>query len=124
MKPLRIFVFLAAIWSTAPSFAQDGQTPAGVAHGFYVVYSTFHPSDGIPDAAGRAKYSPFLSPAFERLLAEAAAAEARFGKANKGAPPLLEGDLFTSLFRRCDRFSYRCLQRRICTGKLCRRFDL
>lgn len=104
MNPWRLIAVLAAILSAAPGFAEDAQTPASVAHGFYVVYSTFHPSDGIPDAAGRAKYSPFLSPAFDKLLADAAGAQARFIKVNKGSPPLIEGDLFTSLFEGATAF--------------------
>ena len=98
----RLFAVVAALSLAVPAFADE--TPAGIAHGFYAVYATFHPSDGIPDAAGRAKYSPFLSPAFEKLLTEAAAAEARFIKANKGSPPLIEGDLFTSLFEGATAF--------------------
>ena len=71
---------------------------AAAASGFYRVYQTFRPSDGIPSEAERAKYAPFLSPALERLLGEAEAAEQRFAKANKDSPPLLEGDIFSSLF--------------------------
>ena len=39
-----------------------------------------------------------MSPALNKLLAEGAAAEARFAAKVKGAPPLIEGDIFTSLF--------------------------
>jgi len=71
----------------------------GVANGFYAVYGTFRPSDGIPDARGRAKYEPFISPALDRLLMEGEAAEQRFVQATKNmSPPLIEGDLFTSNF--------------------------
>ncbi|HEY0105323.1 MAG TPA: hypothetical protein VGB91_04510 [Rhizomicrobium sp.] len=81
-----------------PAWADDAADMRGAAQGFYGVYGTFHPSDGIPGDADRARYRPFLSPALESLLAQAAAAQARFAAANKGAPPLIEGDLFTSLF--------------------------
>lgn len=70
----------------------------GVASGFLAVYGSFHPSDGIPDTNGRAKLSPYLSPALNALLAQGAAAEARFAAKVKGAPPLIEGDLFSSMF--------------------------
>jgi|HubBroStandDraft_6_1064221.scaffolds.fasta_scaffold328198_3 hypothetical protein len=71
----------------------------GVANGFYAVYGAFRPSDGIPDAKGRAKYEPFISPALDRLLMEGEAAEQRFVQATKNmSPPLIEGDLFTSNF--------------------------
>ena len=72
--------------------------PDKAAEAFYAVYSTFHPSDGIPDAAGRAKYAPFISAALDKLLADGNAAEIKFNKANKDSPPLIEGDLFTSMF--------------------------
>ncbi|HEY2884018.1 MAG TPA: hypothetical protein VGJ08_02250 [Rhizomicrobium sp.] len=88
-------LFVASAALAAGSEADD---MAAAANGFYGVYRTFHPSDGIPSAADRAKYSPFLSPALETLLSEAAAAETRFSKANKDSPPLIEGDLFTSMF--------------------------
>jgi hypothetical protein len=73
-------------------------TPAEAAEGFYTVYASFHPSDGIPDATGRAKYAPYISPALESLLKQGEEAEERFAKANKDSPPLIEGDLFTSMF--------------------------
>ncbi|HEY2837077.1 MAG TPA: hypothetical protein VGI89_10950 [Rhizomicrobium sp.] len=80
-------------------------TPAGAqadmtdtANGFLATYGGFHPSDGIPNATGRTRLAPYLSPALNKLLAEGAAAEARFSAKVKGAPPLIEGDLFTSLF--------------------------
>ena len=66
--------------------------------GFYGAYSTFHPSDGIPDAKARVKYEPFISPALDTLLRQGDAAEDKFAKANKDSPPLIEGDLFTSNF--------------------------
>ena len=78
--------------------ADDVAALRGAAEGFYGVYKTFHPSDGIPDDAGRARYRPVLSPKLDALLAQAGDAEKRFAAANKDSPPLIEGDLFTSLF--------------------------
>lgn len=82
----------------AAAASDDEARMVAAANGFYGVYKTFHPSDGIPSGADRAKYAPFVSPALERLLGEAEAAEVRFAKANKDSPPLLEGDIFSSLF--------------------------
>ena len=88
---------VALLFSMAtPVTAQTDVTSA--ASGFLSVYGGFHPSDGIPDATGRAQLQPYLSPALNKLLADGAAAEARFAAKVKGAPPLIEGDLFTSLF--------------------------
>ena len=79
-----------------PARAQTDMT--GAANGFLAAYGSFHPSDGIPDATGRTRLAPYLSPALSKLLADGAAAEARFSAKVKDAPPLIEGDLFTSLF--------------------------
>jgi hypothetical protein len=90
----KTLVLLAALLPAA-AHADD---MAKAVEGFYGAYAAFHPSDGIPDAQGRAKYQPFISPALEKLLVEASKAEDDFAKANKGSPPLIEGDLFTSNF--------------------------
>ncbi|HUB85096.1 MAG TPA: hypothetical protein VL971_05340 [Rhizomicrobium sp.] len=78
--------------------AADTAPLAAAAKGFYDAYQTFHPSDGIPDAAGRAKYAPYASAGLNKMLAEAGAAEDRFAASNKDTPPLIEGDIFTSNF--------------------------
>jgi hypothetical protein len=99
MRPLLIAaVTISVMTESAFAVGSEAKQMAAAVNGFYAVYRTFHPSDGIPSAADRAKYAPFLSPALETLLGEAGAAEARFSKANKDSPPLLEGDLFTSMF--------------------------
>lgn len=84
--------------------ADDASDMAGTVSGFYGAYSTFHPSDGIPDAQGRAKYAPYISSALEKLLVQGAEAERAFAKANKDSPPLIEGDLFTSNFEGATSF--------------------
>lgn len=87
---------LVALFMPLPLAAQTG--PDAAAAGFLSVYGGFHPSDGIPDSAGRARLMPYLSPALNKLLADAAAAQARFSAKIKDSPPLIEGDLFSSLF--------------------------
>lgn len=86
------FLLLAAV----PAGAQDAMTSAAGA--FYAATAQASLHGGIPDAATRARLQPLLSPALNKMLADAAAAEARFNAKNKSAPPLLEGDIFTSLF--------------------------
>jgi hypothetical protein len=93
---LSALAFALLIAGIAPAMADDAAMHA--AEGFYGVYRTFHPSDGIPNDGDRAKYHPFLSPRLETLLKQAADADARFTKANKDSPPLIEGDLFSSMF--------------------------
>lgn len=85
-----------AVLFAAPLAAQTDMT--GVAAGFLGAYGSFHPSAGIPDAGGRTRLAPYLSPALNKMLADGAAAEARFASKFKNSPPLIEGDLFSSMF--------------------------
>jgi hypothetical protein len=90
---LGMFFLLSA---PLPFAAQAG--PSATALGFLSIYGTFHPSDGIPDAQARARLEPYLSPALNKLLVAAGEAQARFSDRVKDSPPLIEGDLFTSMF--------------------------
>jgi len=88
--------FIAA---SAAAYASDLANVSAAANGFYGVYASFHPSDGIPDAKARAKLEPFISPALDRLLIDGETAERHFASVTKKmSPPLIEGDLFTSNF--------------------------
>ena len=89
-------VALAVLLSASPLGAQTDI--AGMAAGFLGAYGSFHPSAGIPDASGRSRLAPYLSPALNKMLADGAAAEARFAAKFKNSPPLIEGDLFSSMF--------------------------
>lgn len=95
-KSVLLVPAVLALASSAGAAGAD--SPANAALAFYRVYATFNPSDGIPDAAGRKKYAPTISPALAKLLTDGDAAETRYAKANKDVPPLVEGDLFTSNF--------------------------
>jgi hypothetical protein len=87
------------VLSGANAAPSDTQAILHTATGFYDVYLALHPSDGIPDAALRARFEPFISPALDKLLAAGDTAEQRYVKATKNqAPPLMEGDLFTPNF--------------------------
>lgn len=89
---------LVGLLCAAPALAADAGGAAAAAARFFDVYGSFHPSDGIPDAGGRARLAPVLSDRLDKTIADAARAEDRFNARNKGSPPLLEGDLFTSMF--------------------------
>ena len=91
-----LFLFVAA-----PAHADDMST---VANGFYTAYFGLPRSGGIPDATARVRYAPFLSPRLAKLIGDAAAAESRFARKNRNAPPLIEGDLFSSLFEGAGNF--------------------
>lgn len=87
---------LAILLVPVPVMAQTDMT--GVAAGFLGTYGSLHPSDGIPDAGGRTRLAPYLSTGLNKMLADGAAAEARFAAKIKNSPPLIEGDLFSSMF--------------------------
>ena len=108
---MRRALFAAACLLAVGANAHAASSPQATVEGFYGLYGTFHPSDGIPDEKARAALARFLSPGLMHLLGDAAAAETRFASKYKDAPPLLEGDLFTSNFegatswtvRKCDK---------------------
>jgi hypothetical protein len=73
-------------------------TPAQGAADFYRVYLRSHPL-GVPNARVRQQMTPFLTPRLLSLLQEADRAETRYAEATRREnPPLVEGDVFTSLF--------------------------
>jgi hypothetical protein len=74
--------------------------PASAVSAFYAVYNGQHAQGGgIPDATGRLRYAPVLSPRLNKQLADAAAAQVRLtSKVKNAVPPILEGDIFSSLF--------------------------
>ena len=95
-------LFLAALFLaplSLPPSAQPAADPATAANGFYAIYDGQRARGGIPDATGRLRYSAILSPRLNKQLAEAAAAQARLtAKVKNAVPPMLEGDVFSSLF--------------------------
>jgi hypothetical protein len=90
--------FLFVLVAARVASADEATDAKAAAEGFYAAYATFQPSDGIPDAKGRAKFEPYISEGLDKLLGDALAANARFMSAHKDSPPLIEGDLFTSNF--------------------------
>jgi hypothetical protein len=87
----------APLWiGTVPARGDDAMTAA--ANAFYLATARASSGGGIPGAAVRARLQPLLTPGLNKLLADAAGAEARFNAKNKDSPPLIEGDIFSSLF--------------------------
>jgi hypothetical protein len=92
--------FLLAALLLAPLPALGAEDPASAVNAFYGVYNSQRAQGGgIPDATGRLRYSPVLSPRLNTQLTQAAAAQARLSaKVRNAVPPMLEGDIFSSLF--------------------------
>jgi hypothetical protein len=88
----------AFVLFAAPAFAAGD--PVTAVNDFYSVYSSQHAQGiGIPDATVRLRFQPVLSPRLNKQLADAAFAQARLtAKVKNAVPPVLEGDIFSSLF--------------------------
>ena len=95
MKPILSLLLLLA-WPVCAFAADD---PAAAANEFYAVYKDHHAQGGIPDATVRVRYSPVLSARLNKQLAAADIAQGRLtAKVKNAVPPMLEGDIFSSLF--------------------------
>jgi hypothetical protein len=94
---MRLLAF-AFVFVAAPAFAATD--PATAVNDFYGVYSSQHAQGiGIPDATVRLRLQPVLSAHLNKELADAASAQARLtAKVKNAVPPVLEGDIFSSLF--------------------------
>ncbi|MDE2463230.1 MAG: hypothetical protein KGO02_05915 [Alphaproteobacteria bacterium] len=88
----------ALVFLAAPAVAGVADTPEAIAQGFYTAVLSLK-EGGIPDSAARARLEPFISPALAHTLAAANEAELAYAQNSRHAvPPLLEGDIFVSLF--------------------------
>jgi hypothetical protein len=75
-----------------------------VVNSFYNIYMSVRPS-GVPTDRELQTFKPYLSASLLGLLKEARRAEEQYAKKTQGeAPPLLEGDLLTSLFEGATEF--------------------
>lgn len=74
--------------------------PAAAVTAFYSVYGAQRAQgEGIPDATVRLRFQPVLSSRLNKQLADAANAQNRLTvKVKNAVPPMLEGDIFSSLF--------------------------
>jgi hypothetical protein len=90
---------LPALCLFAPIPARADDAMSAAANNFYsLVVGQKLSGIGIPGAAARAKLAPLLTPRLNKQLADAATAQTRFMAKNKDSPPLIEGDIFSSLF--------------------------
>lgn len=97
-----IFICLFAL---SVVYSQAGEKgPADTVNAFYNAYLKVKPL-GIPSAAQLAELSPFITPPLKDLLKSADDAEKKYKEETKGeVPPLVQGDVFTSLFEGADAF--------------------
>jgi hypothetical protein len=96
--PLRAAMLVAAVTMASGPARADAAMQAA-AEAFYKVYGAPPRTGGLPNATQRSHYAAVLSPRLMQLLDQAQAAQIRFDRKVRGAaPPLIEGDIFTSLF--------------------------
>jgi len=96
VRKAAIFVLLLA--GAVPACADDATDMAAAANRFYATRAAQPRSGGLPEGVARGRYLPLLSPRLAGLLNDATAAQVRFHAKMKNAPPLLEGDIFSSQF--------------------------
>jgi hypothetical protein len=98
------FVTLLAAILAGLACAADASGVKRSAEEFYEAYRKVEPS-GVPTGKDLARYRPVVSRDLFALLERAGAAEEAYAKKTKNeSPPLVEGDLFTSLFEGASRY--------------------
>lgn len=102
---MRIIVLSLFLFATTALAADVDRDMKGVVNAFYNAYITVRPP-GVPSEKEQLSFTPYLSASVKKLLKEAAAAERRYRRTTRGeVPPLVEGDLFTSLFEGASAFT-------------------
>jgi hypothetical protein len=97
-----ISVLIAVLAAASVSLA--GENPQSAVSGFYTVYVKLK-TRGIPTAKELEEYKPYITPELASQLKSANDAEIKYKEETKGeVPPLVEGDIFTSLFEGADSF--------------------
>ncbi len=97
-----IFILLFTLSAVYSQAGEKG--PADTVNAFYNAYLKVKPL-GIPSAAKLAELSPFMTPGLASLLKQADDSEKKYKEETKGeVPPLVQGDVFTSLFEGADAF--------------------
>lgn len=100
---MKIFTRIAALFTVACASAcseppDDTHLQEQVISGFYQQHLKTH-TPGIPNADELKQLQPFLSQALFALLSKASETEVKYhAAAADPVPPLVDGDLFTSLF--------------------------
>lgn len=101
---LTALVFLTAMLPNVAAAGDDSGEVRRAATGFYTLYLKIRPQ-GVPQEKQMVRLRPYLSKGLDQDLKRARRAEEQNQKASRGAvPPLIEGDLFTSLFEGASAF--------------------
>lgn len=102
---MKLLLISSLLIITQSLYACHEGGPDQTVNKFYGVYLKLH-SFGVPNEGELAQYSPYISNDLSELLKKADEAERKHEAATKGEePPLVEGDLFTSLFEGAGSYS-------------------
>lgn len=102
---MKIIILSLFLFTTTALAADVDRQMKEVVNAFYNAYITVRPY-GVPSEKEQLTFKPYLSASLKKLLTEAATAERRYRKTTQGeVPPLVEGDLFTSLFEGASVFT-------------------
>lgn len=106
MKTLGIIFTLLSILAAQSTFAAGEESiVSGAANAFYEAYLTYYTS-GAPEEEELRYFEKLLSGELASLLHDLSAAEDRYHETTKGeVSPLVQGDLFTSLFEGANEFT-------------------
>lgn len=89
---------------TGASVTHAAETPKAAVTGLYDTYIKLK-TRGIPSSKELAQYKPYITPELAGLLKSADDVEIKYKEETKGeVPPLVEGDIFSSLFEGADSF--------------------
>jgi hypothetical protein len=93
----RLSIVFLALAGLAAAPAPD--SPEDIVSRFYATYWKLDMAGGVPDTKAQGVLAPYLSDGLIAALGKADKAEIRYAARTKNeVPPLIEGDLFTSLF--------------------------
>ena len=94
----RLAAIALVLVAALPAQADDITDMAAAANRFDATVAASPRSGGLPEGAARGRYLPLFSARLARLVNDAGAAQGRFHAKIKNAPPLIEGDIFSSQF--------------------------
>ena len=112
---MRFIALLLLLFITSALAADDNHDIEKAVGAFYKTYLEVQPS-GVPCGNEEQKFRPHLSASLSSLLKWAGQAEQRYDRATKGIPPLVEGDIFTSLFEGAAAFKVLSCERKTAAG--------
>jgi len=104
-EPAAVAAADASDTETAPAPAPAAQSPEAAVVDFLTMHQRLGNS-GLPDAGSMNAYNAFLCPSLADALRDARVRQEQFKASHPGEkPPLVEGDLFSSLFEGPDSYS-------------------